>query len=152
MLRDEYGAHRGGCAGWITWYPMYLPFYPDHCSHAMYEEIKKKIRTIAYGPAHSYRPGLVRMTALHMLAQREQCARCASPRRISICAHGDISTVTVARPLEIEVYAANSRIYHVPCAWAHFFCDGFTITFCTRLISRGTRLKARAAEIREQVC
>jgi len=49
------------------------------------------------------------MTALHLLAQREQCARCAGPRRITICTHGDISTVTVTRLLEIKTYALNTE-------------------------------------------
>ena len=74
---------------------MYLPFYLDHW---------------AYGPAHSSLDSpdlahyflLVRMTALHMLAQCEQCTRCAGPRGISICAHGDISTVTIG------IYAVNT--------------------------------------------
>jgi len=76
MLRDEYGAHRSERALGVCrldhvlseWCSMYLPFYPDHWT---------------YGPAHSPLDSpdlaLVRTAALHMLAQCEQCARCAGP-------------------------------------------------------------------------
>jgi len=99
----------------------------------------------------------VRVTALHILAQREQCARCAGLGGISICAHGDISTVTVTRLLEIGIYAVNTRIYYEKnalCVWRTFFWGGFTITSCTRPsqsefdISRGTRLVSRTTEVR----
>ena len=62
------------------------------------------IRVMRHGTSHSIQTiGLMGPAHPYILAQREQCARCTGPRRISICAHGDISTVTVIRLLEIEI-------------------------------------------------
>ena len=87
-----------------------------------------------------------------MLVQREHCARCAGPLR-----HGDISTVTVTRLVEIGIYILNTGIYHeknAVCVWRTFFWGGFTVASCTRPsqsefgISRRTRLVSRTIEVR----